>query len=110
MSFPAYLSPIPHVTGAQMRDIDIHATKDSLSLDILLEHEGRALARIAQHDMCESCGKDILVFVGAGHNAGGGLVAARLLAQWGYPVTIVLAYDHTRMKVCLLYTSDAADD
>ncbi len=58
----------------------------------LMEHAGTAVAAAArallEHNARE--GRPILVLAGPGNNGGDGFVAARHLAEWGYPVIAVL--------------------
>lgn len=60
--------------------------------DQLMEHAGTAVAAAArallEHNDRE--GRPILVLAGSGNNGGDGFVAARRLAEWGYPVIAVL--------------------
>ena len=56
----------------------------SIPIELMMENAGLQLARmVAMH---ASKGNTILIGVGTGNNGGGGLVAARRLAGWGYQV------------------------
>ncbi len=79
--------------GASMREVDRAMIEDiGITLIQMMENAGRHLATLAR----ELCGgrvesKSIVVLAGRGNNGGGGLVAARRLANWGAQVSVVLA-------------------
>ncbi len=60
--------------------------KYGLSIELMMENAGYQLARlISQHATRQS---KIHIGIGKGNNGGGGLVAARRLAGWGFPVQL----------------------
>lgn len=85
--------PVPMVSVEQMRDVDrMAAENQGPSLLQMMENAGRNLAGAATsllgNDWLEV---PITVFVGTGGNGGGGVAAARHLANRGGDVTVVLA-------------------
>jgi NAD(P)H-hydrate epimerase len=92
-----WLSPsghyVPAVTADQMREIDRVAVEETgPNLLQMMEHAGRTLAlqclAIAGSEWRQ---QRMLVLAGAGGNGGGGICAARHLANRGALVTLVLA-------------------
>ncbi|WP_419729259.1 NAD(P)H-hydrate dehydratase [Lichenicola sp.] len=84
------MNPIPPslelLTPDQMARIDRHAA-DTVpgGVQALMQHAGRAVARAAMRHTKPS---PTLVLCGPGNNGGDGYVAARLLAQQGWPVSV----------------------
>lgn len=80
---------IPALTGEQMREIDRIMVED-LHIELLqmMENAGRNLAELA---MARFGPTSVSVLAGPGGNGGGGLVAARHLANRGCDVHVVLA-------------------
>ncbi|HEX6332418.1 MAG TPA: NAD(P)H-hydrate epimerase [Actinomycetota bacterium] len=86
-SVPA--SSIPHLTADQMREVDrIAVDQLGLLLIQMMENAGARLAELA-FGRFEPAG--VVVLCGRGGNGGGGLVAARHLANRGVDVRVVLA-------------------
>jgi NAD(P)H-hydrate epimerase len=80
-------SALPWVTAAQMREIDRIATEElGLGLPLMMENAGRHLADLAVQRFRPS---SVVVLAGAGAN-GGGIVAARHLANRGVGVRVAL--------------------
>lgn len=85
---------VPAVTAAEMREIDRVAV-DEVGLQLLqmMENAGRTLALSASDLLAESADGQVVVLAGAGGNGGGGLCAARHLANHGVDVTVVVDRD-----------------
>jgi NAD(P)H-hydrate epimerase len=58
--------------------------KYDLSIELMIEYAGLQLARLIALKATKT--SKITIGVGNGNNGGGGLVAARRLAAWGYDV------------------------
>src|SRR3989442_13753410 len=80
---------VPAVTADQMREVDrLMVETFRISLAQMMELAGRALAALVRVRLGGLVsGQSVVVAVGTGHNGGGGLVAARHLANWGGAVT-----------------------
>ncbi|AGN00697.1 sugar kinase [Salinarchaeum sp. Harcht-Bsk1] len=102
---------VPAVTAAEMRDVD-HVAVETIGVGVLqmMEHAGRGLAlealslldgdsvggsgpRAPRHTAAPIPDEPVVVLAGAGGNGGGGLCAARHLANRGVPVRVVLDRD-----------------
>ncbi|MDE6745268.1 MAG: NAD(P)H-hydrate epimerase, partial [Oscillospiraceae bacterium] len=78
-------------TPKQMKTIEANSEKDGLSCRELMERAGDAIAmQICSIGLELSLSSGTVFICGSGNNAGDAFVAARLLAQIGFPVTIVL--------------------
>ena len=82
------MATLPAVTADQMREVD-RMMIDEFRIDLtqMMENAGRNLADLAQQLFAPS---DAVVLAGPGGNGGGGLVAARHLANRGVAVQVVL--------------------
>jgi NAD(P)H-hydrate epimerase len=83
--------PVPHVTAAQMREVDRLMTEElGIGLPRMMESAGRLLARLARTRFLggDVTGKPVLVLAGPGGNGGGAAVAARALHLWGARVRV----------------------
>jgi len=83
---------IPAVTADQMREVDrLMVDMYGVSLPQMMELAGRALAEVGRR-MLNGTGRRarVLVAAGKGNNGGGGLAAARHLANWGTHATVLL--------------------
>lgn len=81
------------ITVAQMREVDRLMTQEhGIGLATMMENAGRGLAALARMQAGgDIAGVRVVVLVGAGNNGGGGLVAARHLANAGAEVRVALA-------------------
>lgn len=80
---------IPALTAEQMREVDRVMVEDlHIELIQMMENAGRNLAEVA---MARFAPTSVSVLAGPGGNGGGGLVAARHLANRGCDVHVVLA-------------------
>ena len=84
---------IPYLSTDQMREVDRAMIEDiGITLVQMMENAGRHLATLARQMLGGRVqGRHIAVMAGRGSNGGGGLVAARRLANWGAHVTVILA-------------------
>jgi len=80
---------------SHFRDMDYYAVNNySLPIELMMENAGLQLANLIAHFVDKT--KIIQVGIGNGNNGGGGLVAARRLAAWGYEVHLHLFTDITK--------------
>ncbi len=70
--------------------------KYDLPIELMMENAGLQLARLIALKATKN--SKITIGVGNGNNGGGGLVAARRLAAWGYDVYLDLAVDITKER------------
>lgn len=86
MKFPEInVADIATLPIEKFREMDYLAVeKYYLPIELMMENAGLNLARLAASFLPER--EEILIGIGTGNNGGGGLVAARRLAAWGYPV------------------------
>jgi len=92
-------SSIPTVTAAEMAEVDRLAC-DEFGIDILqmMEQAGSHLAELVRAELGGDLNaKRLVVAVGPGNNGGGGLAAARHLANRGASIRIVLARPVNRL-------------
>jgi NAD(P)H-hydrate epimerase len=79
----------PAVTAEQMREVDRAMIENfHIELTQMMENAGRSVAELAVDAFAP---RRVLVLAGPGGNGGGGLVAARHLANRGRDVHVVLA-------------------
>lgn len=93
-------SSLPTVTTAEMAQVDGLAV-DEFGIDLLqmMEQAGSHLAELVRVELGGDLrGKRIIVAVGPGNNGGGGLAAARHLANRGASVRVVLARPVNRLS------------
>ncbi len=75
---------------SDFKDMDYYAVENyKLPIELMMENAGLQLANLAV-DTVKTPSAKILIGIGNGNNGGGGLVAARRLAAWGYEVYIDL--------------------
>ncbi|MDE7279011.1 MAG: NAD(P)H-hydrate epimerase, partial [Oscillospiraceae bacterium] len=78
-------------TPKQMKTIEANSEKNGLSCRELMERAGDALAmQICSIGLELSLSSGTVFICGSGNNGGDGFVAARLVAEIGFPVTIAL--------------------
>jgi NAD(P)H-hydrate epimerase len=104
---------VPAVSAAQMREIDRLAIEDfGIELAQMMELAGAALAGTAAQMLGRAKGSRVTVLVGPGNNGGGGLVAARHLANRGSLLHVVLSRpvrqlaENSRRRVATLIAMD----
>jgi NAD(P)H-hydrate epimerase len=93
-------SSIPTVTAAEMAEVDGLAV-DEFGIDILqmMEQAGSHLAELVRAELGGDLrGRRVVVAVGPGNNGGGGLAAARHLANRGASVRVILARPVNRLS------------
>ncbi|MBD0338215.1 MAG: NAD(P)H-hydrate epimerase [Thermoleophilia bacterium] len=91
---------LPWLDIEQMRELDRIAVDEfGLTLERMMENAGRNLAELARRLLGgRVAGRSITVLAGPGGNGGGGLVAARHLANAGAEVTVVLSHPRDRLR------------
>jgi NAD(P)H-hydrate epimerase len=95
----ARASSIPWVTAETMAEVD-HLAVAEFGLDIvqMMEQAGSHLAELVRVELGGDLqGKRVVVAVGPGNNGGGGLAAARHLANRGASVRVILARPVNRL-------------
>ncbi len=84
---------IPHSDALdllQFKEMDYFAVENySIPIELMMENAGLLLAKLVAQS-AKNTKSQILIGVGNGNNGGGGLVAARRLAAWGYSVHLEL--------------------
>lgn len=93
------LSSVPAVPARTMAKIDRLAVEE-FGIDLLqmMEQAGSHLAEVARIELGgELRGRELVVAIGPGNNGGGGLAAARHLANRGARVQVILARPALRM-------------
>jgi hydroxyethylthiazole kinase-like uncharacterized protein yjeF len=83
------------LSPAEMGEADRLTIAGGTPGSVLMENAGSAVAQTAAR---AASGKKILVVAGPGNNGGDGFVAARLLAESGHDVRVLLAGDSARLK------------
>jgi len=83
------------LTPDEMAECDRLAVAGGVAGIELMERAGRSVAdAVARHPL----GTRVLVVAGPGNNGGDGFVAARVLAERGYPVRLLLVGDAAKLK------------
>ena len=75
-----------------MDDLAIH--KYGLTIELMMENAGLQLARLINQYATKQ--SNIFIGIGIGNNGGGGLVAARRLAGWGFSVNLDIPDAHLK--------------
>jgi hydroxyethylthiazole kinase-like uncharacterized protein yjeF len=83
------------LTNAEMYRADVAAADSGIASETLIANAGRACAEAirARRKRCPT-----LVLCGPGNNGGDGYVIARLLAEWGWPVTVAAMVPRESLK------------
>src|SRR5579884_1801285 len=84
------------LTTAEMAEADQRAMASGIAGSDLMEAAGRAVAATVEAHYRDAA--RVTVVAGPGNNGGDGFVAARLLAEQGYRVTVMLVGDPSRLK------------
>jgi hydroxyethylthiazole kinase-like uncharacterized protein yjeF len=84
------------LSTAEMAEADRLTITGGVSGIALMENAGRAVAEITARQRSPGC--RVVVVAGPGNNGGDGFVVARLLAERGYHVAVLLAGDASRLK------------
>ncbi len=84
------------LTPEEMGDADRRAVASGIRSSLLMERAGEAVAAAAVQMV--PAGGRIAVLAGPGNNGGDGFVAARLLAESGYRVSVFLVGDREALK------------
>jgi hydroxyethylthiazole kinase-like uncharacterized protein yjeF len=84
------------LTNAEMAEADRLAIAAGTPGSVLMENAGRAVADAVQAHWTSA--RRIVVVAGPGNNGGDGFVAARILAERGYAVRVLLLGDPARLK------------
>jgi NAD(P)H-hydrate epimerase len=89
------METFPPITVEAMIEVDRLMVEDyGVALLQMMENAGRSLAQVARRYLGGSAAqRKVVALVGKGNNGGGGLVAARHLANAGAKVTVALAED-----------------
>jgi len=83
------------LTPAEMAEADRLTIAGGTPGIALMEHAGRAVAdAVARHPL----GTRVIVVAGPGNNGGDGFIAARVLAERGYPVRMLLLGDGSALR------------
>jgi NAD(P)H-hydrate epimerase len=91
----------------QMREVDRIMIEDlHIELKQMMENAGRNLARLG---LLRFSPTRVVVLAGPGGNGGGGLVAARHLANWGADVSVVLGTERDRLGPVPAHQLDVLD-
>jgi ADP-dependent NAD(P)H-hydrate dehydratase / NAD(P)H-hydrate epimerase len=74
------------LSSSGVKQVDAAALKAGMTLEILMEAAGRAVAEAIRREHPTPCG--VVVVCGKGNNGGDGFVVARWLLVWGYSVQV----------------------
>lgn len=82
-----------------MRELDSEAiNKIGIPSIVLMENASRGCAASLRMEFPLKVYKHVLVVAGPGNNGGDGIATGRILAQWGYSVTFLLATEPAKLK------------
>ncbi len=89
---------LPALSEAEMREVDRVAIEETgPNLFQMMENAGRSLALTAIEESVGSVTDQMVVLSGTGGNGGGGITAARHLANHGYNVSLAIT-DRSRLR------------
>jgi len=89
---------LPGVTREEMTEVDRIMVEDfRIPIELMMELAGYNLAKIALN-LSKNKYSNYIVIAGTGNNAGGGIVAARRLASWGFNAQIVFPKGVNELK------------
>ncbi|CAF0688932.1 NAD(P)H-hydrate dehydratase [Candidatus Methylacidithermus pantelleriae] len=87
------------LTATEIRELEAREVSRGVSEEILMERAGKGMARVCLREWDRPC--SVVVLVGKGNNGGDGLVLARELARFGWPVSVVLtAWPEAMSPLC----------
>lgn len=104
---------IPSVTAFEMKEIDRIAIEETgPNLFQMMENAGRNLSELSMQILDNNSDQEIIVLAGKGGNGGGGICAARHLANRGYSVKVCVSEpaklsDVTNYQLHILQSTDA---
>ncbi|MBY9009638.1 MAG: NAD(P)H-hydrate epimerase [Candidatus Lokiarchaeota archaeon] len=89
---------LPGITKEQMIEVDRIMVEDfKIPVELMMELAGLNLAILALN-LSKNKYSNYIIIAGTGHNAGGGIVAARRLASWGLNSQIFLPRGRSELK------------
>jgi len=96
MQIPQIHIPVEEALELEaFKKLDFHSVeKYSLPIELMMENAGLNLAQVIAFQAREN--HSISIGVGTGNNGGGGLVAARRLAAWGYRVGLDIPFHNMK--------------
>ena len=100
MLFPKYEEQIPHLTTAQMIEVDrLMESKYQIDLAKMMENAGRSLAILGKELFLKKQPilKRVAILAGIGGNGGGAMACARRLHNWGADVHVFISKPAGRM-------------
>jgi len=84
---------IPFIDGKTLKSIDERAESEyGITLVQLMEVAGTRMAEFLRASYRRINNEEVLIICGKGNNGGDGLVAARVLHNWGKKVKVLLAF------------------
>src|SRR5271167_2046941 len=96
VEFNVKISMLELLTDAEMAQADRRTIANGAPGIQLMERAGSAIADTVMAR--ERAGSRVIVVAGPGNNGGDGFVAARLLAERGYAVEVMLVGEAVRLK------------
>ena len=102
----------PVLTPAEMAEADRRTIAAGTPVEVLMERAGRAVAWTVRRRCGGTYGKRVVIVCGKGNNGGDGLVAARVLRDWGVRVDLFELKDGVDHAACVraLARADVAVD